>query len=309
MKTRALLITPRNAFPRPMERILFLSKDETLQVRAHLTRSGVLVFCIKDFIRQTARCRLGPEGAMAYWLYALGKLMHEDRILDHIPVLFDGPYERPTVCIDAEGLLILYHFLDEEVALVDEKYRCEVQEALMDVIRNAKESQHVRLHDDGEIKELLSEKGTMPRSMPPEGSRYVFGGMEKPVLEIAPREDQLEALRVENARLWEINREMARKLTEEEKRPKRTTKRGAFCIRNLIQEQGLDVPRGCLDQLCKTVISIFRQAHGRGFVRHRVTYFHAEDRECLSGILHDEYLKLRLKRGDEELQEEVAEQP
>jgi hypothetical protein len=156
------------------ELTLFLSTDKELQVRAHVTKKGKYVFCVKDFICQTSNRDVGPNESILLWIHAVGKLLHEDHILENIPVQFAGPYEKPCICISAEGLLILYHFLDQEFNLTEIKYRDQVQNVLMDVVSGKNMDSHIYMHDDGEIRELMKEKGDNAYSNPPAGSKFIF---------------------------------------------------------------------------------------------------------------------------------------
>ena len=311
------------------ESTLFLSSDGKLQVRAHTTLSGQVVFCVKDFIRQISETELGPEDSMIYWLHAVGKLANEDKMLDQVLVLFAGPYEMQEVCIDAEGLLILFHLLDNKMGMVTPCYRIEIQEVLTGITSRGYTSNEIRMHDDGEIDELLSEKGDQPLVMPPLGSKYLFVTNitnDKEDKEL-PVEGAYEALCSElelakaNGRqlLDELNQktdELARaraSLLElkavQHQNSRKCKRREGFCVRQLITENRLDVPEAYMDALCKAVIFGFRlcnqsQEHGM-FVRHRVVYFYPEQREVVTAILQDEFLKLKLRLIEDEQQDSI----
>ena len=142
------------------ELMLCLSKDQSVQVRAFqdTDNDDKYFFCVKDFIRQTANKRMGPNDAMIYWLSTLGSLSHEDAIMDSRNILFLGPYEQENVCISAEGLILLYHHMDIRFQLVNEQYRSEVQDVLQEIHTNkASMETHVQMFDDGEIDEQLKE--------------------------------------------------------------------------------------------------------------------------------------------------------
>ena len=292
------------------EPTLFLSKDRKLQVRACTTRSGWEVFCVKDFIRQIANRTVGPNDAMIYWLNALGKLMHEENILKNIPVRFAGPYEGPNICIGAEGLLILYHYLDDRFGLVSEVYRIEVQDVLMNIIAKGNAADYVCMHDDGEIDELVAEKGDRPLTCPPTGSKYIF----VPEKADTNRQETLDeaAATQTNEMVSEENAELVfERVVQLEKQAKTKAKPGdpetfemrkrrrtdGFCIKALIAEMKItDIPTPYMNQLCKRVITNFktRFPDRETSVYRRQTLFCQNDRQAVISVLRAEHLKLRL---------------
>ena len=271
---RRVLITAKMV----AEPTLFLSSDMQVQVRACTLASGREVFCVKDFIRQTANRALAPGEAMLYWLSALGNLMHtEEEIMNNIPILFAGPYEKPAICISAQGLLLVFHDLDRRFGLANDKYKSEVQDALLDIVAKGSAAGHVRMHDDGEIDELLAEKGLEPLTAPPPTSKYIFGR--------APPSDEPPAQPPRQAGC--------------------KRKRGdGFSVKALLAEGRMitDVPPTRLDQLCKAVISEFRARYPDRDVcrRHGQVLFRLCDRPAVAEILHAEHLKLKLRLIDGE---------
>jgi len=301
------------------ELTLFLSKDKKLQVRAHRTANHKTVFCIKDFIRQTANRALSPDDSMLCWLYAIGKLSHEDAILDNIAVQFAGPYEKPNVCLGAEGLLILYHFMGEELKLVNEEYRTEVQDVLMDVVSG--QEQHISMHDDGEIQEILAEMGDNKWDCPPPESKFLFvptvkneNGDEEAFEAFLTRHIQTELeLREKVKALEEKNSELSLQLEAfaepmQELQQLRTAndRKRARCdgvsVHGLCEEMGLDVPENHVAALCKRVIGAFKAAYPdkETFSKHKTTYFYPEDRELVANLLNEEHLQLQLWTLDNE---------
>ena len=161
------------------EPTLFLTKDREVQVRTSKTKRGKEVFCVKDFIRQTADKLIGPNDAMVYWLSCLGKLMHEEAIMDQYMVKFPGPYEPQNVCLRAEGLLLLYMHMCERFDWVKKEYQPEIRATLFAIIESKTAAAYVELFDDGEVDQLLAERGDRVLECPPEGSKFIYVEPEK----------------------------------------------------------------------------------------------------------------------------------
>jgi hypothetical protein len=162
------------------ELTLFLSADDKVQVRAHRTRGGVEVYCVRDFIRMVANRDLSPTDAMTGWMGAASseELRAEHAIQDQYGVRFEGAYEPRSVCLTAGGLLILLHYMDTQWGLVLEEYKEEVQQRLTDLV-GGRGSEYVRDYDDGEVDEMMvamaeaQAKGEGLKA-PPENWRYFY---------------------------------------------------------------------------------------------------------------------------------------
>lgn len=297
------------------ELTLFLSKDKNVQVRAHVTAKNKTVFCVKDFIRQTANRNLSPDDALLCWIYAVGKLSHEDAILENIPVQFAGPYEKPNVCIDAEGLLILYHFMGEELHLVNEQYRTEVQDILMDIVSGRNHDEHIYMHDDGEVQEILAEMGDEKWVCPPPDSKFRFvptiqdeSGKEEPVDVVLKRyidtetelRNQLKILEEKNSHLSLQVDSFTEPMQQLDKLKavcaKKRKRRHGFCVQDLCEDLELNVPETHMAALCKKVISVFKTEYpdNETFFKHKKTYFYPEDKDLVTDLLNEEHLQLQL---------------
>ncbi len=293
-------------------------------MRAHITSQQRTVFCVKDFIRQTANRTMSPDDALLCWLYAIGKLSHEDAIMDNIAVQFAGPYEKPNVCLGAEGLLILYHFMGEELRLVNDLYKTEVQDILTEIIAGQNCDQHICMHDDGEIQELLAERGAETWTMPPRESKFFFvptvqneSGEEEPFDAVLKRHVQTEAeLRERLQTLEAKNAEMASELQSHSEhmrelkqlrasKDRKRTRGSGFCVQELCTELELDVPEAHMGTLCRKVINTFKSDHpGRHtFSKHKRVHFYPEDRALVADLLNEEHLNLQLWLLDNEAPE------
>ena len=283
------------------ELTLFLTKDREVQVRAYKSKKGNEFYCVKDFIRQTASKEMGPDDAMIYWLSSLAKLMHEREIVDSRTVRFLGPYETPNICISAEGLLILYHHLGSRFAWVDEKYRSEVQNTLMDIIKKKSWEGYVEMHDDGEVEEQMAE-GCM--GCPPEGSKFHYKDeidsipttdeeikktMEKNALLV---KDLISKLEAKSLALTEANAKIDETNSTQERKKKKLS---GFRISTLISEHRLLAPDR--DFLCKSVVSNFRTRfpERETFMRHGAVHFFEEDKSVVEALVQEVYNKMMLE--------------
>jgi hypothetical protein len=262
---------------------------------------------------------------MLCWLYAIGKLSHEDAILDNIAVQFAGPYEKPNICIGAEGLLILYHFMGEELKLVNEKHKTEVQDALMDTVSG--QNQHIEMHDDGEIQEILAEMGEETWVCPPPESNFCFfpvvkneNGDEEAFdavlrrhiqsgLELRDKVQQLETKNSELSLQLEACTEPMQELKQlRAAKDRKRTRCDGVSVHDLCTELGLNVPENHIAALCKRVINVFKAAHPdkETFFRHKIMYFYPEDKELVTDLLNEEHLQLQLWMLDNEAMEGAA---
>ena len=94
------------------EPFIFLSSDRQVDVRCCMAGPTPL-FCVVDFIRRTANRRMGPLDALQYWMDISLRLQSEHDVMHSFVYRFPGPYERPNVCVSANGLLVLYHHMYE----------------------------------------------------------------------------------------------------------------------------------------------------------------------------------------------------
>jgi hypothetical protein len=281
------------------EPTLFLTKDRRVQVRAHKTNGGAELYCVKDFIRQTAGVRMGPDDAMLYWLSSLAHLIHEREVLNVYVIQFMGPYETPTACISAQGLLILYHHLNERHSWVNQQYKEEVQDTLMRLALNGSWAGFVEMHDDGEVEEQLAERGDSEIRCPPEGSRFNYADefdAEQLTTEQINRRME-EGKRLADGLLLRLEASEAEleatraKLHEHEAVQERKRQKGAgFRLGSLVP----DLSAADRDQVCKAVVAGFRARFPeRGtFVKHGAVHFFAEDRPIVEALVREAYSRV-----------------
>jgi hypothetical protein len=284
------------------EPTLFLTKDRTVQVRAFTTKRGKEVFCIKDFIRQTANKKMGPNDAIVYWLSCLGKLMHEAAILEQYMVKFPGPYEQPNVCIRAEGLLLLYTHMCDRFDWMKKEYQSEIRNTLFAIIESKTAAAYVEMFDDGEVDELLAERGDRNLTCPPEGSKFNY---------VDPEVDaKLKAAEVENQRL--VNELVAKleaktlaldeanaklRQQEEAEHDAKRRKQDGFTVADILKAKNL--PLDSKEVFCKKLIAKFKAAYPdrKTFKRHDTAYFFAEDRQIVEELVVVEYEMHLLAEG------------
>jgi hypothetical protein len=279
------------------EPTLFLTIDRVVQVRAHTTRSGMEVFCVKDFIRETASTKIGPNDAMVYWISSLNHLTYERDVMDTRMVKFLGPYEKSNPCINASGLLILYIHLCERFTWVNDKYKSEVVTVLKDIIQSNSAAAYVAMFDDGEVDALMLERGDRDLDCPPEGSKFNFVDEEKENALTA----KIKALEEEKARtvndliakleakslaLDEANAKLCQKEMDQETKRR---KQSAFSIGDVVEAKGLHI--SSRDIFCKKVIARFKDRFPghTTFKRHGATLFFAEDKAIIEGLVHEEH--------------------
>ena len=281
---------------------MFLTKDREVQVRAYKSKKDREFFCVKDFIRQTASKQMGPDDAMIYWLSSFAKLMHEREIVDSRTVLFMGPYETPNICISAEGLLILYHHLSSRFAWVDEKYRSEVQGALMDIIKKKSWDGYVEMYDDGEVDEQIAEDCV---GCPPEGSKFHYKDevdskqmTDEEINTIVQKntgliKDLISQLEAKSLALAEVKAKQDEGNIMQEKKKKKLT--GFRTSSLLTAEHRLSVADR--DFLCKTVISNFKThfPDRETFSRHGTVHFFEEDKPIVQALVTEAYNQMMLE--------------
>ena len=302
------------------EPFIFLSTDRLVDVRCCMA-GGTPLFCVVDFIRRTANRRMGPLDALQYWMDMSLRLQSEYDVMNSFVYQFPGPFERPNVCLNANGLLVLYHHMGTMHGLVNEGYRLEVERRLVEVAEGGGR-QYIEEHDDGEIDEQMSGGGEGRE--PPAGSRFWYvpmvkgrddGEEELPVeaalvrereesaallAAVARKEAELEALRrratdreaLANTRILELEQLLSRKRGRD----------GAFNLGVVIRSMGLDIPEQSLGRLCKRVVTQFRRDHPAAALdrRQHVVFFPAEYRGDVERLLGAEFMQMELERLERE---------
>jgi len=237
-------------------------------------------------------------------------------------VLFAGPYELATPCLKAEGLLFMYHYMGQTLKMkLKEAIRPEVQSVLLEVARGDNIEKHVRMHDDGEILEIITEMVENPPLYPRPESSFNFGrlvmdvdGNKIHVQEFMKIKEEMEKmLRESNAALEQRNSELiamlqkqSQQLTELEmlkalEDRKRKRKEG-FCVGDLIAEEKLAVEEDDVANLCKSVIAAFKKnfPEREVYTKHSKTFFAREDMEIVKALLYQEYRNILIIAVDKE---------
>ena len=312
---------PHTHIPNPMvaEPFIFLSEDRQVEVRCCRTKDTNL-FCVKDFIRRTANRRMGPVDAVRLWMHISSALHNEHDIVNSFVYKFPGPYERPNVCINANGLLVLYHHMDTMHGLVNEKYRDEVNQRLLQVV-SGRGGQYIEEYDDGEIDAQMAEEDSGSTEPLEKDSRAWYvpmtgmpNGEEIPVemaLEMQKRENEglcvrLAEMKESDKRCCDALNQMKKRIAELEKEKLPASllcKRGnTFTLGSLVKHNGLSVLDKFRCKLFKRVVARFKIQFPatRLNKHHRVTYFSAEHRDDAERILHSEFLRMELERTEKE---------
>jgi hypothetical protein len=282
------------------ELTLFLSTDGMLQVRASKTKSDLIVYCVRDFIRMVSdKPSMRPSDAMIYWMSAAcsRELRTEHDIQDQYPIQFLGAYEPKNVCLTASGLLLLFNYIDSRFGFIREHYKEELKQRLV-VLAEGGGSEYVYEHDDGEVDAMMAAKDeAIARGTgldgPPADWPFFFN--DPPAPEAAGRlQECMEAI-------TEMGVALESSAVEEVKHDRKT----AFSIKDLIGEMELDIEPGRVPALCKTVCTRFREIRPGSdvFSKMRRTFFYQQDRACLESILQEEYMKYVVRRAGEEFEE------
>jgi hypothetical protein len=307
------------------EPFIFLSSDRLVDVRCCMAGRTPL-FCVVDFIRRTANRRMGPLDALQYWMDISLRLQNEHDVMNSFVYRFPGPYERPNVCVNANGLLVLYHHMGAMHGLVNEAYQAEVTQRLMEVVEG-RGAQYIEEYDDGEVDEQMLEGGGEEDhggwTEPPRHSRFWYaptvrndqGADEVPLEEaferkcdealelkaaIAHRDSELNASRQRtssregllNTRILELEQALSRKRGRDT----------AFNLGAAIKCAGLDVPEHQLKGLCKRVVARFRRDHPSAALdrRQHVVHFPSEYRADVERLLRGEFLQMEMERSERE---------
>ena len=285
------------------EPTLFLSEDCMLQVRAHTTRSGVRVYCVRDFVRVIVnKPNLKPSDAMLYWLSSAcsKELSMEHSILDQYPIRFLGPYEPKNICIVSSGLMLLFEHLDRRFGFIWPQYKEDIRRRLQ-LLAEGKGSEYVWDHDDGEVDEMTAARDeALARGEgldgPPPGWKFSFGDDKPASAEtVAQLEECMEAV----AAMGDMVEEKLH--TVEPVKPTRDRK-ASFTLKSLMQDLQIKVDQAFMPAFGKAVSTRFKALcpDSETFSRKKTVYFYDTDRECLEVIVQEEFLRHSSRRAGEE---------
>ena len=283
------------------EPTLFLSEDCMLQVRAHTTRSGVRVYCVRDFVRVIVnKPNLKPSDAMLYWLSSAcsKELSMEHSILDQYPIRFLGPYEPKNICIVSSGLMLLFDHLDRRFGFIWPQYKEDIRRRLQ-LLAEGKGSEYVWDHDDGEVDEMTAARDeALARGEgldgPPPGWRFSFDNNTPASAEaLAQLQECMEAVAMVEEKLQ----------TVESAKPVRDRK-AAFTLKSLMQDLQIKVDQAFMPAFGKAVSTRFKALcpGSETFSRKKTVYFYDTDRECLEVIVQEEFLRHSSRRAGEEFE-------
>ena len=284
------------------ELTLFLSADDKVQVRAHRTRKALEVYCVRDFMRMIANRDLSLTDAMTSWMSAASsmELRTQHAIQDQYGVQFQGAYEPRSVCLTAEGLLILLHYMDTKWKLVLEEYKEEVQQRLVDLIEG-RGAEYVRDFDDGEVDEMMAAMAEAQSKgegleAPQESWKFFYDEKTGPDPGMSGR--MQEAARAMEEMQAQVDDDDAKK--EEESVSDRLDKKTAFSLKGLMQRMDIKVDQAFMPTMGKTVSAKFREMCPRSetFSKKKTTYFYAQDKECLEELIKEEHLKYVVRKAD-----------
>ena len=155
------------------EPMVFLTKDGSVKPRVHIEAATNKVFiCGLDFVREASvRPDMPPDEGNAYIFKAISANMNERSLIYNKTILFPGPYEKPRHCFEAEGIYLIYEYMDS-IGLINKSYHKEVDSVLNDLIEEKKNMRlFLKMHDDGERAEQdLEACGRL--TAPPVGSKF-----------------------------------------------------------------------------------------------------------------------------------------
>jgi hypothetical protein len=300
------------------EPFIFLSSDRLVNVRCCRVKDTPY-FCVKDFIRRTAKRRMGPLDALQYWVSISLALQHEVDIMRSYMYRFPGPYELPTVCVNANGLLLLLHHMDELHKLVDPAYRAEANKRLQDVL-NGDGEQYIEDYDDGEIDSQTKEAGEGGFDQPAdscfwysptveidgkdvtaaEALRLATDQGQKLQSRVTVLESEAAMLKRTNGRALEIQKNRIEEL--EQDIDARRTRIDSFSLTALISDLGLQISAKRIKPLCRRVASVFKKQfpERRLKTRHRVVIFNPDERDSVELILRQVHLRMELEADERE---------
>ena len=303
----------------PAEPFIFLSSDRLVDVRCCKVGNH-RYFCVKDFIRRTANRRMGPLDALQYWMSISLTLQHEKDIMHAYVFKFPGPYEKPSVCIKANGLMLLLHHMEAKHRLVSQTYRQEVFDRLKEVVEGDGEK-YIEDYDDGEVDKQIAEEGMKGLTQPPNDSPFWYvpfvkvDGAEVPIdvalklqkeqtkiLEekLVHQEDELAVMKQDKGRMSHVLNARIAELEEEVERKRKRD--GAFSLKVMIQNLGLDIPEDQIRALCRRVVTQCKKDNPKIELskRQRVVYFAPDHKDEVEHILQQECLKLQLKQAEKD---------
>jgi hypothetical protein len=264
---------------------------------------------------------MGPSDAIQYWMHMSLRLQNEHDIANAFMFKFPGPYEKPNVCVSANGLLILYHHMDAMHGLVNEQYRPEVHERLLQVIAG-QGGHYIEEHDDGEIDEQVSEEGGQGLTEPPAGSRFWYtpaiktrdGGVEAPIeavldskteenralkAELSTKEAEFEA---ERRRMQSTSELLEKRIAELEQSAgeSSTHAESALPLSTIARRAGMRLPQEHSSKLCKLVAAKFRSEfpHIALRKRHHVVCFPEAHADAVERSLRHELMQLELAQAE-----------
>ncbi len=289
------------------EPTLFLSSDEEIQVRVHINRRGLKVYCVLDFIRMLSNKPMLPSEAELYWLGALcsPKLWNEHAIMDQYPVRFPGPYAPRLICLVAGGLLLLFLHMEQN-GVVRDQYIEEVKQRL-EILAEGGGAEYVRDHDDGEVDEMMAAKDAAVAKGegldgPPEDWPFFFdkaGDAPNPAA-AAQLQKVIASISEKQAAVEEREKEGGNDGRAMVKKQK--NKKTAFTLKDLMGEMQIEVDRAFMPAFGKAVSARFKEMcpGSETFTRKRFTYFYEEDKECLERLVQEEHMKYLMRKVDRE---------
>ena len=282
------------------EPTLFLSEDCMLQVRAHVTRSGAVVYCVRDFVRMIAnKPDLKPSDSMIYWMSAAcsKELSTEHDIMDQYPIKFLGPYEPKNICLNAGGLLLLFDYFDRRFGFIWPQYKVEIKRRLQ-LLAEGKGSDYVWDHDDGEVDEMMAARDeAIARGEgldgPPPGWRFCFDDKPASPETVAQLQEVVEAMDA-----------MVEEKPPADPAPAASTrdKKASFTLKSLIEDLQLKVDQAFVPAFGKAVSKRFKAVcpGSETFTRKKTVYFYETDRGCLEDIVQEEFINYATRRAGEE---------
>jgi hypothetical protein len=286
------------------EPTLFLSEDCMLQVRAHTTRSGVAVYCVRDFIRVIVnKPELKPSDAMVYWLSAAcsKELSTEHAIMDQYPIRFLGPYEPKNICLNASGLLLLFDYLDRRFGFIWPQYKEEIRRRLL-LLVEGKGSEYVWDHDDGEVDEMVAARDeAIARGEgldgPPKDWKFNFDDKPPDPETVAQLQECVEAVEAMVEEKFCVEPEAVKPTRD---------KKASFTLKSLMDDLKVKVDQAFMPAFGKAVSTRFKAMcpGSETFTRKKVVYFYETDRECLEDIVQEEFIRHTSRRAGEEFENE-----
>jgi hypothetical protein len=222
---------------------------------------------------------------------------------------FPGPYEKPSVCINANGLLVLLHHMDQTYTLVNRTYRAEVNARLQEVIGGSGE-RYIEDYDDGEV-DAQVEEGVF--GQPPADSRFWYApmvGEEDVQVALARLTEQNEKMQtqltLQTSELAAVKRNgerdsdlLKRRIAELEHEAANATD-PSFSLPALIKDLELRVPANRIKTLCKRVVKLFKDQHPGVEIskRHQVAVFKPDDRDSVELLLRHVHLQMDLEAAE-----------